>query len=330
MLRRNPLFRRSALATAGVVAVVGILYLTGFQPVSPADEGEEQASAAVVESMGDDSAAGGDDDRGESSGRAAESVQVAKEEVWQGLELSEEESGQVSPPPQTGRPAIDELHGLSPDQWGEFVTGVRTRIDTQDKEIALTLDACGGGYDAALIDELRRREIPATIFVAGPWLNAHGEVLTSLSEDPLFEIANHGLRHLPCSVSGREAVEIEGTNNVEEAYEEIEENARRIEALTGERPRHYRSGTAFYDEVCVRIAGKLGHQVVNYDIIGDQGAIFSAEQVEEAVMKADGGSIIVAHMNRPESGTAEGLRKALPQLQEQGYRFVRLSDVSLK
>lgn len=329
MLRRNRLFRRSALAAAGVVAVVGVLYLTAFHPVSPADEGEEQASAAV-ESTGDEFPAGGGEDHGESTDRAAESVQVAKEEVWHGLEFSEEESRQASPPPQTGRPAIDELHGISPDQWGEFVTGVRRRIDTDDKKVALTLDACDAGYDARMIEILRDRQIPATLFVAGHWVRAHGDRLQEFAADPLFEIANHGLRHLPCSVSGKDAVEIEGTADIHQVYEEIEENAQRIQSVTGERPRYYRSGTAHYDEVCVRIARKLGHEIVNFDVVGDQGAIFSAEQVEDALLDAEPGSIVVLHMNQPDSGSAEGLENALPILEERGFRFVTLSEVSLK
>ncbi len=38
------------------------------------------------------------------------------------------------------------------------------------------------------------------------------------------------------------------------------------------------------------------------------------------------GSIILAHMNRPESGTAEGIGAALPRLSRRGFRFVRLAE----
>ena len=47
-----------------------------------------------------------------------------------------------------------------PLEWGENVTGVRTRLDTYDRVIALTLDACGGskgsGYDKKLVSFLRK------------------------------------------------------------------------------------------------------------------------------------------------------------------------------
>jgi peptidoglycan/xylan/chitin deacetylase (PgdA/CDA1 family) len=71
---------------------------------------------------------------------------------------------------------------------------------------------------------------------------------------------------------------------------------------------------------------ELGLQVVNFDVLGDAGAIYSADQVAGAMLRSKPGSIILAHMNRPDSGTAEGIGAALPQLSRRGFRFVRLSE----
>lgn len=40
-----------------------------------------------------------------------------------------------------------------------------------DGRIALTLDACGGGFDAELIQFLIQQRIPATLFVTKKWLD---------------------------------------------------------------------------------------------------------------------------------------------------------------
>ena len=44
----------------------------------------------------------------------------------------------------------------TPKEWGESVTGVKTKFDTNEKVIALTMDACGSahgmGYDEKLIN----------------------------------------------------------------------------------------------------------------------------------------------------------------------------------
>ena len=224
--------------------------------------------------------------------------------------------------------------GVKPAQWGENVTGVRTRLDTKEKVIALTLDACGSargkGVDARLMEFLIREQIPATLFVNGRWIDANPELFRQLAANPLFEIANHGMRHKPASASGRSIYGIGGTQNAGEVVEEIELNARKIEAVSGVRPKLYRSGTAYYDEVAVKISQGLGHEVAGYSLLGDAGATWSAAQVKAALLKAVPGDIALLHMNHPEAGTGEGISAAVPELQRRGFRFVRMSDYPLK
>lgn len=224
--------------------------------------------------------------------------------------------------------------GRKPLEWGETASGVRTRLDTRDKVVALTLDACGSGkgngVDARLMDFLAQERIPATLFINARWIDANPDLFKRLAANPLFEIANHGLWHKPASVNGRSAYGIRGTKDAGELVEEIERNARKIEALTGKRPKLYRSGTAHYDEVAVEVAGALGHEVAGFSILGDAGATYSAPQVKASLLKAGPGDIIICHMNHPESGTGAGIMAAVPELQRRGFRFVRMSDYPLK
>lgn len=221
-----------------------------------------------------------------------------------------------------------------PLQWGETVSGVKSRIRGGEKVIALTLDACGSpkgmGADLRLIEFLVREKIPATLFINARWIDPNRELFNKLAAHPLFEIANHGFGHKPASVNGRSAYGISGTGSVADLVDEIELNARKIEGLTGRRPSFYRSGTAHYDEVAVRVAADLGHTVAGFSILGDAGATYSREQVKRALLASGAGDIVILHMNRPESGTAAGLMDAIPELRKRGYRFVRLSDVELE
>jgi peptidoglycan/xylan/chitin deacetylase (PgdA/CDA1 family) len=224
--------------------------------------------------------------------------------------------------------------GVVPTKWGERVPGVRTRLDTKDTVIALTLDACGSakgkGVDTRLVEFLIREQIPATLFINGRWIDANPELFRQLAANPLFEIANHGIRHKPASVTGRSVYGIAGTKDVGEVVEEIELNARKIEAISGVRPKLYRSGTAYYDEVSVRISQGLGHEVAGYSLLGDAGATFSAAQVKATLLKAIPGDIALLHMNHPEAGTGEGIIAAVPELKKMGFRFVRMSEYPLK
>jgi peptidoglycan/xylan/chitin deacetylase (PgdA/CDA1 family) len=228
----------------------------------------------------------------------------------------------------------ERFSGHKPLQWGETVSGVRTRLDTRDKVVALTLDACGSGkgkgVDARLMDFLAQERIPATLFMNARWIDANPELFKRLAANPLFEIANHGMWHKPASVSGRPVYGIQGTKDTGELVEEIERNARKIEAITGKRPTLYRSGTAYYDEVAVEVANVLGHEVAGFSILGDAGATYSTAQVKAALVKAGPGDVIICHMNHPESGTGAGIMAAVPELQRRGFRFVRMSDYPLK
>jgi peptidoglycan/xylan/chitin deacetylase (PgdA/CDA1 family) len=229
---------------------------------------------------------------------------------------------------------VSDFSTITPKEWGENVTGVKTALHTKDRVIALTLDACGGpngkGFDVDLIDFLIRERIPATLFVNARWIEANMDLFMKLAHNPLFIVANHGYQHRPASVNGRSAYGISGTKSVSDLIDEIEPNAEKIRSLTGRRPLYYRSGTAYYDEVAVAVAGRLGHTVIGYTVLGDAGATFSKEQVRAALLKSTPGSIVILHMNHPGSGTAAGVRLAVPELVKKGFRFVRLSDYPLK
>jgi peptidoglycan/xylan/chitin deacetylase (PgdA/CDA1 family) len=228
---------------------------------------------------------------------------------------------------------IDRFSNAAPGQWGEAVTGVKTRLKSSDRVIALTLDACGSakgmGYDARLMEFLAREQVPATLFINGRWIGPNRAAFLALAANPLFEIANHGQLHRPASVNGRSAYGIAGTRSVAELVDEIDLNARALEELTGRRPRFYRSGTAYYDEVAVQAAEALGEQVAGFSVLGDAGATYSREQVRQALLSARGGDIVILHMNHPGSGTAGGVIDAVTELKKRGFRFVRLSDMEL-
>lgn len=214
----------------------------------------------------------------------------------------------------------------SPEEWGTDVSGVVTGIETEEKVAALTLDACGGNddYDQDLIEFLIREEVPATLFVNSRWIDDRPEVFRNLADNPLFTIANHGTQHLPLSVDGRSAYGIQGTENVKEVLKEVLVNEEKIQQITGNKPVYFRSGTAHYDEIAVEIINELGKKVIGFDVSGDGGAEFTAEQVQAAFLEAEPGSIILAHMNQPQGETAEGIMAAVPKLRERGFRFVKL------
>lgn len=201
---------------------------------------------------------------------------------------------------------------LTPSEFGTHLSGIVDSVPTVTgrRTIALTFDACGGDYDARLIEVLRSHRTPATLFLAKPWIDAHPDLTRELVADPLFQIENHGTRHVPLTVNGQAAYGIHGTANAAEAIEEISGNAAGLRHF-GVESTWFRAGTAHYDDVAVRIAHDAGMRIAGFAVNGDFGASAGALQVASQIEHAPDGAIVLMHMNHPNSGTAAGVEQAL-------------------
>ncbi|TAP43794.1 polysaccharide deacetylase family protein [Arthrobacter sp. S39] len=231
--------------------------------------------------------------------------------------------------PPTKAQLVAEFAGKRPTEWGLAVTGVVTRSPA--RPAVITLDACGGaggsGVDQELLAVLRRLGIPATLFVNARWMQANRTLAAELGADPLFELANHGWLHRPLSVSGKSAYGIAGTAGVADAYDELTKCQDVLQEAAGRPSRFFRAGTAYYDDVAAAMTRRLGMLPVNFSINADAGATLPPAAVASALSAAGPGDIVIAHFNKPGSGTAAGFRQALPRLQGGGTTFARLVDV---
>jgi len=211
----------------------------------------------------------------------------------------------------------------------EHKRGITDNIPSTDSVLYLTLDACDSrpnGYDAKLIDFLRKERIRATLFLNSNWINANPDVARNLSKDSLFKIENHGTRHRPASVTGKSAYGIKGASSKEGLLSDILPNQDKIFLLTGHKPTWFRAGTANYDDKALQEILALGLKIAGFAINADYGAVASKRTIEKSVAASRPGDIILAHMNRPESETAAGLMSSLLKLKGLGYRFEKLPD----
>jgi peptidoglycan/xylan/chitin deacetylase (PgdA/CDA1 family) len=226
-----------------------------------------------------------------------------------------------------------EFSGQAPHEWGESVSGVKTRLKTADKVLAIGVDACdlmGKGEDARLIKFFAAENVPATLFLCGEWVDKNSEVLKKLAANPLFEIANQGVSRKACSVNGKDAVEAPGTRDVEDLFAEIEQNARKIEAITGILPQYYHAGAGYYDEVAVRIVKALGYEALGSFIRWPQGQGLEKKQVLDALVNPASGAIAILGGVSLQSSFTDGVIEAVRKLRSKGYKFVKISDYPLE
>lgn len=227
--------------------------------------------------------------------------------------------------------ASDSLHVPDGARAVELHSRIVTR-DATDKRVALTLDACAGLYDAELIDFLIAQRIPATIFATKQWLdhNPTGRAVLRAHPD-LFDIENHGEHHIPAVIGkGRKVYGIAGAPDVLHLRREVENGAQAVEDITGEPSRWYRAATARYDEDAVEEIQRLGYRIAGFSVNADAGATLPQAEITARLKHVQAGDIILAHMNKPHSQTAEGLRPGLLALQQRGLVFVHLNDVAVQ
>ena len=198
--------------------------------------------------------------------------------------------------------------------------------------IALTLDACTGKYDDDLIEFLIRNRIPATIFATQKWLdqNPFGLAVIKAHLD-LFDVEDRGENHIPAVIgAGRKVYGIPGEPDIIHLRREVVEGAHAVEEATGVAPHWYRGATAEYDPQSIGEIGKLGYKIAGFSVNADEGATSKKLAIEQRLQHVKGGDIIIAHMNKPASESAEGLSVGLAHLLKKGFIFVRLDQVDLK
>ena len=202
----------------------------------------------------------------------------------------------------------------------------------QEKVVALTLDACSGRFDAELIHFLIARRVPATIFATKKWLdrNPTGVALLRAHSD-LFEIEDHGANHVPPVVgAGRSVFGIPGNPDLAHLEREVLGGANAVAMVTGEAPRWYRGATAEYDPAAIKVIEAMGYQIAGFSVNADAGATLARAAIVARLDQVKSGDIIIAHMNKPSSETAEGLSEGVRRLLARGFRFVRLDHAQVR
>ena len=191
--------------------------------------------------------------------------------------------------------------------------------------LALTLDACSGKADQRIFSGLIENGIPATVFVTERWLKRNPETVTLMLAHPdLFQIENHGARHVPAVDYPAKVYGLAAAGSPEAVKAEVEEGARAVLAATGRVPEWFRGATARYSRSAVAEITALGQTVAGYSVRADDGATLPASAVEKRLQGARDGDVIIAHVNHPEKPAGEGLMRGLLALKAKGFTFEKL------
>ncbi len=197
-----------------------------------------------------------------------------------------------------------------------------------EPRVALTLDACGGRVDMRILSTLVDNRIPATIFATGIWLRRNPQAVALLKSHPdLFEVEDHGARHVPALDRPMKVYGIAGAGSSAAVAREVLGGAAALEHAGLPKPRWFRGATAKYKPGALAEIQRLGFHIAGYSVNVDGGSLLGAAATEHRLKAARDGDVLLAHVNQPAHAAGAGVVKGLLAPKARGVSFVRLSDI---
>ena len=216
-----------------------------------------------------------------------------------------------------------------------LVAGSSTTIEptlrlrpSEKPTVALTLDACPGGFDERLARALTENRIPATIFVTSLWIRRNSYGLAFFLANPdLFSFQNHGDRHLPPVLGTNTVYGLRTAGTLDGIRSEVARGADTIAATTGASPKWYRGAAALYSPAAIPAIRQMGYGIAGFSLNTDVGASLPAASVAARVAKARDGDVLIGHINQPLRPSGAGIAAGVVALKNQGMTFVRLPPI---
>lgn len=193
-------------------------------------------------------------------------------------------------------------------------------VETEEKVIALSFDAAWGNEDTdEILDILERQDVKVTFFMTGGWVEAYPEDVKKIYEAG-HELGNHSENHL--NMSELSMAEIE---------EEIMLVHNRVKEVTGYDMCVFRPPYGDYDNDVITGVENCGYYAIQWDVDSLDWKDYGVDSIIQTVTCHENlgcGSIILCHNGA--KYTADALEEMIIALKEQGYSFVKVSDLIYK
>ncbi len=206
-------------------------------------------------------------------------------------------------------------------------TGSIASVEVEEKVIALTFDdGPNPPYTQAMLDTLEKAGIKATFFLMGRHAEAFPDQVKAIA-DAGHEVANHSYSH---------RLMLASTKSV--ALEELQRTNALLENITGHKPIHFRPPYGMQGPGAKLALEQLGLRSILMNVNGSDWEHTSPEPIANAVLESiTPGSIVLLHDGQGDvddpmaqdsrSASVEATAIIIKSLQNQGYRFVTVSDL---
>ncbi len=203
------------------------------------------------------------------------------------------------------------------DEYGVFYLGEET-----SKEIYLTFDAgFENGNTAAILDVLKEKEVSATFFVTGHFMQSHPELIVRMAQEGHI-VGNHTLGHVDLT-DVSEDVFLEQVQGLSDLYTEI---------TGGNMPMYLRPPEGRYSEKFLQQAQGHGYTVVFWSFAymdwleDDQPS--HEEAIDTIISRTHPGEIALLHSTSKTN--AEVLGTVIDMWIQQGYSIRSIDALVLR
>ena len=191
-------------------------------------------------------------------------------------------------------------------------------VKTEENKVALTMNCAWSADDIdRILETLEKNEVKITFFIVGEWAEKYPEAVKKIYEAG-HEIGTHSNTH----------PHVEQLS-VEKNLEEIKLGVEKLQKITGEQTRLYRTPYGEYNDTVINTARENGYYTIQWNIDTlDYKGLTGDEMWGRIKEKLQKGSIILTH-NGTEH-TADSLDMLLKNIKTNGYQVTTVSDLIYK
>lgn len=191
-------------------------------------------------------------------------------------------------------------------------------VKTEENKVALTMNCAWSADDIdRILETLEKNEVKMTFFIVGEWAEKYPEAVKKIYEAG-HEIGTHSNTH----------PHVEQLS-AEKNLEEIKLGVEKLQKITGEKTRLYRTPYGEYNDTVINTARENGYYTIQWNIDTlDYKGLTGDEMWGRIKEKLQKGSIILTH-NGTEH-TADSLDMLLKNIKTNGYQVTTVSDLIYK
>lgn len=191
-------------------------------------------------------------------------------------------------------------------------------VECADKKIAVTFDCAWNDDDIdKIITVLNSHSCPATFFVTGDWAERFPEGLKKLYSAG-HEIGSHSYNHTLYSTLSKDAI-----------IADMDKCDSIIESVLGFRPNLMRAPSGDYTNNSIFACKETNRFCIQWDVDSLDWKELSEEEMKSRIFdRVQNGSILLFHNGTKQ--TADALPGILTALKNEGYTFVKVSDLIYK